>query len=160
MIELLLSIAVTGSILLLISLLLSTLVTARIKNETIAEVEQQGIQALQLMTQTLRNAESITTPTAGNTATALAIAVFAPANSPTVFDLATNALRSKEGAAAAENLTSSRVVASGLNFQNLSRADTPGVVRIEFTLTHVNPEGRNEYDYAKTFFATASLRHP
>jgi len=52
------------------------------------------------------------------------------------------------------------VTVSGLTFQNLSRSATPGTVRIQFTLTHVNPAGRNEYSFAKTFIGSATLRQP
>lgn len=77
-----------------------------------------------------------------------------------VFDLSNGTLRIKDGGGAEVALTNDRVVASDLVFQNLSRAGTPGIVRVQFTLTYVNPSGRNEYDYQSKFVGSASLRQP
>src|SRR3989338_5584522 len=59
LIELLLYISIAGAILLATSIFLSLLLQARIKNQTIAEVDQQGLQVMQLITQTARNAEAL-----------------------------------------------------------------------------------------------------
>lgn len=136
----------------------SMFVESRIKSQAIAEVEQQGLQTMQLITQTIRNAENITSPTTGSSAASLTLDVVTAGDDPTIFDLSGNAIRIKEGVGPNVNLTSARITASNLNFQNLSRASTPGIIRVSFTLTHVNPNGRNEYNYSKTFYASASLR--
>ena len=88
---------------------------------------------MQVITQTGRNATNI--------------------NFTTAFDLSAGTIRQNSIA-----LTNSRIVASNLTFTNLSRAGTPGTIRIQFTLTHINPSGRNEYNYNKTFYGSASLR--
>ena len=160
LIELLLYVGIASSILLVSTLFLQTLLESRVKNQTIAEVEQQGLQVIQIITQTIRNAETITSPTIGSSAASLTLDVIAASDDPTVFDLLGGAIRITEGVGSPIVLTNSRVTASALNFQNLSRADTPGIVRISFTLTHVNPAGRQEYDFEKTFYASASLRQP
>ena len=160
LIELLLYVSITSIMLFVISLFLSTLLESRIKNQTIAEVEQQGLQVMQLITQTARNSEAITSPTIGASASSLTLDVITGANDPTIFDLSGGAIQMKEGAATAVALTNSRVTASALTFQNLSRAGTPGTIRIRFTLTHVNPAGRNEYSFTKTFTGSATLRQP
>jgi type II secretory pathway pseudopilin PulG len=67
------------------------------------------------------------------------------------------AMQIQEGAGAVVPLTNDKVQVSGLTFKNLSRAATPGSVQISFTLSRVNPSGKNEYDYQKTFTATAEL---
>ncbi len=160
LIELLLYVSVASIILLVTSLFLSTLLQSRIKNQTIAEVEQQGLQAIQIMTQTIRNAATINSPGQGATAATLSIDTYTSGNNPTIFDLSSGALRMKEGAGSAIALTNSRVSVSSLTFQNLSRSSTPGIIRIQFTITHVNPSGRNEYNFSKTFTASASLHQP
>ncbi len=133
LIELLLYVSIVGAIVFSFSGFLSLLMQSRVKNQTIAEVEQQGVAVMQLITQTGRNATDI--------------------NFTSTFDLSGGTIRQNSIA-----LTNSRIVASSLTFQNLSRPNTPGTVRIQFTLTHINPSGRNEYDYNKTFYGTASLR--
>ncbi|OGI26058.1 MAG: hypothetical protein A3J76_05640 [Candidatus Moranbacteria bacterium RBG_13_45_13] len=160
LIELLLYVAVASGMLLVISVFLSTLLQSRIKNQTIAEVEQQGQQVMQLITQTARNAEAITSPAPGASASSLTLDVITALNDPTIFDLSSGVIRIQEGSGSAVALTNSRVVASALTFQNLSRAGTPGTVRVQFTLVHANPEGRNEYSFEKTFIGSATLRQP
>ena len=160
LIELLLYVSLSAVILLAVSAFLAMLLQSRIKNQTVAEVEQQGLQVMQLITQTARNAENITLPVQGASATSLTLDVATGVNDPTVVNLAGGAIRITEGTGSPVPLTNSRVTASGLTFQNLSRSATPGVVRIQFTLTHVNPEGRNEYDFSKIFYGSASLRQP
>lgn len=160
LIELLLYVAISSVMLLAISFFLQTLLESRIKNQTIAEVEQQGLQAMQIITQTARNAEAITFPITSTSASSLTLDVLSITNDPTVFDLSNNKIRITEGVSSPVELTNSRVTVSGLTFQNLSRAVTPGTIRIQFTITHVNPAGRNEYSFTKTFTGSATLRQP
>ncbi len=158
LIELLLYVTLTAAMLIAITVFISLFLEARVKNQVIAEVEQQGLQVMHQVTQTVRNAQSITSPAIGSSGASLTMNVVTSGDDPTVFDLSSGAIRIKEGAASAINLTSSRIIASTLNFQNLSRTDTPGVVRVNFTLTHFNAEGRQEYNFEKTFYTSASLR--
>lgn len=158
LIELLLYVSIIGAVILSIAVFLSLLMQSRVKNQIIAEVEQQGIQVMQIITQTGRNAEAITSPALGTSASTLTFDVPTVANDPTTFDLANGAIRITEGAGSPISLTNSQVTASGLTFQNLSRTNTPGTIRIKFTLTSVNPSGRNEYNYSKTFYDSATLR--
>ncbi len=160
LVELLLYTSISAIMLLTISLFFSMILESRIKNQTIAEVEQQGLQIMQIITQTARNAETITSPSQGTSASSLTLDVITASNDPTILDLSGGAIRIKEGAGAVIPLTNSRVTASNLLFQNLSRPNTPGTIRISFVLTHINPENRNEYNFSKIFYASASLRHP
>jgi Tfp pilus assembly protein PilW len=160
MVELLLYVGIASVMLVVISVFLTMLVSSRIKNQTIAEVEQQGLQAMQIITQSLRNADDINEPAFGNDAASLSFKTVTTENDPTIFTLVDGAIQIKEGAGAEVPLTNSRVIVSDLSFSNLSRADTPGTVRIRFTVTHLNFSGRNEYDFSKTFIGSASLRQP
>lgn len=160
LIEMLLYVGLASIILLVTSVFLGMLLESRIKNQTVAEVEGQGIQVMQAVAQTVRNAEAINSPTAGNSANSLSLDVVNVANDPTVFSLSGGQVEIKEGANTAINLTNSRVMVSDLNFENLSRTGTPGNIQISFTITHVNPEGKNTYSYSKSFISSASLRHP
>lgn len=160
LIELLLYVSIASIMFLSISVFLASFLESRIKNQTIAEVEQQGLQVIQSIGQIARNAEAINSPSVGTSASTVSFDVVTGANDPTIFDLSSGAIRITEGAGSAVSLTNSRVTASNLTFYNLSRTGTPGIIRIQFTLTHANPEGRNEYAYAKTFVESASLRQP
>ncbi|PWB39142.1 MAG: hypothetical protein C3F02_00795 [Parcubacteria group bacterium] len=160
LLELLLYVSISALFLFFISIFLSFLLEARVKNQVIAEVEQQGLQAMQTITQTIRNSAIINSPTLGASTASLSLNTYVVVNNPTVFDLSGTALRIKEGSAVAIFLTNSRVQISGLSFQNLSRAGTPGVIAVTFTLTYVNTSGRQEYNYQKTFKTSATLRQP
>ena len=160
LIELLLYIGISSIMLLIISVFLSLLIESRIKNQTVAEVEQQGLQVMEIITQTARNADAINTPTQGTSAPSLSLAVIPPANNPTLFNLSGSVIYITENINTPVALTNTRVIVSGLLFQNLSLAGTPGTIRIQFTLTHINTSGRNEYSFAKTFIGSATLRQP
>lgn len=160
LVELLLYISISAIILLVTSAFLATLLQSRIKNQTIAEVEGQGMQTMQIITQTVRNADTINSPIPGISATSLSINTITAGNNPTIFDLGSGAIQIKEGLATVVPLLNSRIIATNLSFANLSRASTPGTIRIQFTLTHRNPEGRNEYNFSKTFTGSATLRQP
>ncbi len=158
LIELLLYVTLSSAILFVVIAFLSQLLQSRIKNQVMAEVDQQGVQVMQLMTQTIRNAQSITAPTPGISAASLTIATSVTSTTPTVFDLSASAIRITEGASSSIPLTNGRIAATGLTFQNLSRLGTPGVVRIQFTLVYLNPANKVEYQYQQTFIDTAALK--
>lgn len=158
LIELLLYVVILGSLLTAISLYFSTSAESRIKNQSIAEVTQQGAIIMERITYTIRNADSITSPTAGNSAASLTLAMATAGINPTVFDVSSQVIRVSEGGGSAVGLSNSQVQISGLTFTNLTRSGTPGVVRISFTVSRVNNSNRNEYNYQKTFTASASLR--
>ncbi len=130
----------------------------RIKNQTIAEVEQLGEQVMNIITQTIRNSSAINTPAPQTNASSLSLDTYSGTTTPTVFELNSTNLRITEGAAAPINLTGSRLAASAVSFTNVSETGAPGTIRIQFTLIHNNPNGYNEYQYSKTFYGTASLR--
>ena len=161
LVELLLYVSVIGGLLIALSMFFATTVEARIKTQSIMEVDQQGALAMDYMLQTIRNADSVTSPTPPNNSNTLTLVVPTGSLSPTIFDTSgSNALQVKEGVAAAIPLTNNKVAISGLSFTNLTRSGTPGVVRVSFTISRVNTAGRNPYEYQKTFTSTAALRRP
>jgi prepilin-type N-terminal cleavage/methylation domain-containing protein len=158
LIELLLYVAIVGTILVSITSFFGVVTEARVKNKTIAEVNQQGTIALDSMMHTIRTATSITTPAAAGSGASLTLVVPTATLSPTIFNLSGTTLQIKEGAAAAIPLTSPEVQVTSLTFKNLTRSGTNGIVQISMTLTYNNSAGRNEYDYQKTFTSSAEVR--
>ena len=159
LIELLLYISVLSVVLLSLSLFLTFLVSSRIKNQSIGDVNQQGLQVMQLVTQTIRNAKTIDFPTIGATSTSLSMTMFDPFLSPTVFDIASGTVRITEGSNATISLTNSHITVSSFIFQNISStSSTDRVVRISFTIDHNNTNGRNENSFTKSFIGSATLR--
>jgi len=157
LIELLLYVAIIGTLLTAITAFFGIITDARVKNQSITEVDQQGAFIMNTITQTIRNANSITTPAAAGTGATLTLVVPTGGLSPTTFNLSGTTLQITEGAGAAVALSNNDVQASNLSFKNLTRSGTPGIVQVSFTLAHTNPSGRNEYDYTKTFTSSAEV---
>lgn len=158
LIEMLLYIALASILLVVATMFTALILEARIKNQTIAEVEQQGQYIARLITQTIRNAEEVTTPGVGSNSTSLVLDVVAASNDPTTFSLSSGVVRIQEGGSTAVPLSNDRVVVSNLVFYNYAGTNAPGIVRFSFTVTHANPEGRNAYSFTKTFYGSAATR--
>jgi len=158
LVEVILYVGLTATILLGISALIATTLESRVKSQTISEVDSQGLAVMQIIAQSIRNAQAINSPGLGAVSSTLSISMSLPSVNPTIFNLAANTIQITEATGQPIPLTNLRVIASGLNFYNLSRAGTLGTIQIQFNLTYLNPQNRNEYDYSKTFISSASLR--
>lgn len=162
LIELVIYLAIAAFLLLAINSFLKVALETRAKNQTIAEIENQGQAIMSLITQTVRNASSITVPTAGasldNTSLVITDLLGPTSQSPTIFDLNNGKIRIKEGAAAAIELNNTLINATNLSFYNVSRTGTYGALKIQFTLTHVNQSKGKAYRYSRTFYGSATLR--
>ncbi len=159
LIELIISLGTISILLTLATTFFFTLTISRIKNQTITEVEQQGAQVMQLIVHTIRNAEAINTPIKNISSSSLSLDVTDVIDDPTVFNLENNIIHITEGSNFPVQLTNTRIVASDLSFYNLSRNTTGGTIHIEFTLTHINQSGRNEYNYTKLFYGGATAHN-
>lgn len=158
LIELLLYIVIISVLLGALSAFFGLTLDARVKNETINEVDQQGNFVLDTIAQTVRNATSISAPAPGASSNTLSVIVPSGGLSPTVFSPNGSAVSMAEGTNPANNITSSLMTVNNLTFKNISRPGTSGIVQISFTILRVNPSGRNEYDYSKTFTTSVAIR--
>lgn len=159
LIELLLYVALLGTLLTTVTYFFGTATSARIKNQSIQEVNDQGVFVMEHLTQTIHNATAVTVPATGSSGSSLTLTVPTAGLSPTVFSGSGTpaAIQIKEGAATAVPLTSNKVQISSLTFKNLSRAGTPGSVQVSFVLSRVNPSNITELEYQKTFTGTAEV---
>src|SRR5438876_9342308 len=87
LIELLVYVAIIGTLLTGVVFFFGTVVDSRVKNQSILEVNDQGVALMDYLTQTLHNATSITAPITGTAATSLTLVVPTGSLSPTVFGL-------------------------------------------------------------------------
>lgn len=158
LIELLLYTGLLAVILSIVSYFLFTSTSAKVKNRTISETEQQGEAAMTIITQAIRNSASINSPATGTNSATLLINVADGTKNPTIFSLSSGTIKSQEGANPTVDLTTSKVVVSNLLFENLSRPSTPGIIKISFTIAYNAPNNRNEYQYSKVFYNSASRR--
>jgi Tfp pilus assembly protein PilW len=132
LIEIILYISLSGIILFTTAVTFISVLDARTKNQTIAIVDQEGAKAMSIITQTVRNANAINSPTAGNSASTLSVNT--GSSDPKVFTLTNGAITMQEGGGEAVALTSSLVTISNLNFRNLSGTSSPGNVDVTFTV--------------------------
>lgn len=157
LIELLLYVGLLSILLFSTSAFLSILLESRVKNQTMAEVEQQGVQLMQILTQHIRNASAITVPALGASSSTLVLQVLAP-NNPTVFDISSSTLRIQQGGGNTIYLTNDRITVSEISFLNSAQTGTSGAVRIQFVLTAFRSSVKQEYAYTQTFVGGATIR--
>lgn len=138
LIETLLYVALAAIVLFVLASFIITTLEARVKTQTIATVDQEGNQAMNIILQTVRNATVINSPAAGASSTALSVNTGVVGNDPTVFALSSGAITMTEGSNPAVPLTSNLVIISNLVFRNLSKPSTPGNVDVTFTVEHVH----------------------
>jgi Tfp pilus assembly protein PilW len=158
LIELLLYIALTSGLLIVTVTFYAVVSDARVKTQAATEVDQQGSFLMSYLTQTIRNATSISTPSSATSGSSLTLVVPTGSLSPTTFALNGTTLQVTEGTGAAVALSNSNVQVSGLTFTNLTRTGTNGMVRVSFTLARTNTAGRSEYSYQQTFTDSAEVR--
>lgn len=159
LVEMVLYVSLCSVILLSLSTFMASLLDSRVRSQSIAEVNQQGAQAMHMMTQTIRNGRSVTSPSIGTSSSSLVVITGNALLNPTIFNTASGTLFIKEGSDASIALTNHRVAVSGLLFQNVSSSSsTEKIIRMSFVLDYINTSGRGEYSYTKTFTGSATLR--
>ena len=154
LIELMLYISIMGILMAAISSFIYSNKTIGDRNEAISEVETQGNEIVNIISQTIRNSASVTGLALGATATQLTVVD----NGVTIiFNLTSGKVTIKRGAAAAVNLNTDQVVVSNLSFKNFGNA-TKGSINFQFDAAYLNLGGREELNYTKTFSGSGSLR--
>lgn len=156
--EVLIYIAIASILMLGLSSFMISISETREKSKIIEEVESQGFKTLELISRSIRLADSVSLPLVGNSSNQLSLAMPEPSQDPIVFSLNSGKIRISEAGGAAQDLNSSLVSVSNLYFENLSRPATPGVIKISFTVTHQNNSGKQVFDYQKVFETSVSLR--
>jgi Tfp pilus assembly protein PilW len=157
LIELIIYISILSIVLLSMTVFLVSNKKMEGRYKAMTEVEIQGAEIMRLVTQAIRNAQSVGSPAIGTNGPSLSLVVSAPAKNPTVFDLAGGKVRMKEGSASATDLNSGQVSISNLNFKNMSSANAPGSIRVSFDVSYANPGHRAELNYSKKYVDSASI---
>lgn len=158
LIEFIVYIGIVGIILLAASVIGLNILFGKAKLAAIEEVSQNARYASERISERVRNAQAINSPSIGTTAPLLSLAMADAAKNPTIFDLSRGIVRIKEGSESAVDITSNEVSVTNIQFLNISYASTPGTVRVQMTVQYNNPSGRKEYEFQKTFYTTANIR--
>ena len=158
LIELLLYVSIVGTLLIAVTGFLALSTEARVKNQSISEVNQQGIAVMNMMMQAIRNSTGVTLPATGATGSVLTVTMPTAGISPTVFDLNGSTLQIKEGTGSTIPLTNNKVQVAAFTVKNLTRTGGYANIQISLTLARVNTSNRNEYDFQKTFVNSAEVQ--
>jgi type II secretory pathway pseudopilin PulG len=158
LIELLLYVAMIAILLSAVTAFLGLATDARVKGQTISEVNEQGTAAIEYVSQTIRNATAISSPAAASSSSTLTLTVPTASLNPTIFNVTSGVLQVKEGTGSTVSLTDSKVQVVSFTVTNLTRSGTSGIVQVSLTLARNNSTGRNEYDYQRTFTTSAGIR--
>lgn len=154
--ELLLYISSAALFLFILSLLLSSMISARIKHQTIQEVENTGVQIMMQLTHAIRNADAVNSPASGVESDELSLSNADNNLNPIIFNTADGELHIKEAGNAPVALHDTEVAISDMHFQNTSYEGTPEIISFQFTLSKTG--GRQEFNYSRTFYGSAALR--
>lgn len=157
LIEFLLYIGILTVVLALACGFLWNIIFGTIKATSHQEVQENGRFILTKMTQEIKKASGVNSPLGGATSTVLSLAMANASLDPTVFDLVDGKLRITSGAHGPYELNSDQVTVNNFQFTDLSYSGTPGTIRVEMTVSHINPDGRIEYEASADFRSTISL---
>jgi prepilin-type N-terminal cleavage/methylation domain-containing protein len=114
---------------------LNLMTTSRINNQITLEINNQGNDLIRIITQSIRNADSINSPSISNTSSSLELLTSNPTTSTTVFSESGGILYMTEGTESPIALNNNNVNISNLVFSNLSRSGTSGSIQVRFTLS-------------------------
>lgn len=128
------------------------------RNQAMAEVDQGASEIMEIMTQLIRNANSINFPTEGSSSNSLSINTENSSDNPTVFELSGTNLIIKEGGNEGVDLNSDKVEIVNLNFKNMGNAGGKASIAIQFEMNYSDAGTREEFNYSKFFYEAASLR--
>lgn len=159
LIEFLLYFTLSGVVVYAMSLFLYNLLELRTKNYVITEVEQQAQHVMYFVTNAVRNSKSIVSPSEGTSSDSLVLESYDAGKDPTTIDVSDGVIRVCEGTSCTPiNLMATNVTASDVSFGNVSRADTPGSIQIQYTLSFAGAQDRQEFIYSKTYQGSATVR--
>ncbi len=120
----------------------------RADNNIRLEVEQNGLIISQIISQEIRNAQSIIHPGLNQSDDYLLLESYESQRSPIIISLNNNQILCSEGASFSDNLSSTRVEVSNLVFQNQTENNV-NVVNFSFEISYKN--------FSKEFFSSANL---
>lgn len=155
LIEMLIYIAIVSVFLITLINFSWDVINSKVKNTTTGETTDNTHIIIEKIGIAARNASSIDTPELSQTSQILVLNN--PGGSQTTFDLSNGRLRINEGSGYFY-LTSSKVNIENLEFINLSQTGTEGNIRIKMTVSHNNPENKQEYNAIQNIDTSFSLR--
>lgn len=159
LLEIVLYLSVAAAVLYAASLLYSTAALSEVRNHARVEVEESAGHTLRTLTQAIRNAESVTTPASLASGESLVLVMSEAAENPTTITLVGGVVLLQEGSGSPVPLSSSEEVEVGeLQFSNRSETSVSDSIQIEFSMSYRSLSDRSEFEYAETYYGTATTR--
>jgi type II secretory pathway pseudopilin PulG len=155
LIEAVVYVAILGMFIFSFVTFMNMITYSRVNNQVVLETNNQGNQIVKIITQSIRNAVSVNSPSEGSVSNSLSLET--NTNNPVVFYENSGTLYVTEGSNPAVALTNNSVSISNLTFANLSQTLTSDSVQIRFTLTSTN-QNANITSNPVNFYGSASIR--
>lgn len=159
LIELIIYITILAGILSLLFNFGWEIIHGDIKSQSIREVQQNSRFVMGKITENILGSIGINNPSDGNSDNFLSLEMEDTDLNPMVFRLSDGRLTITQGGNGPYDLTSSRVVATDLEFINISYENTPGTIKIKMNIEYLNPNNLNQYESSLYTEETVSLRH-
>ncbi len=157
LIEILIYIAIIGLMIGAFASFVLAVNNSRSKNYVVSEVQANTRVVLDILSQKIHSADTVLTPSAGNSAGSLVLDMPDPEPDLT-FQVQNGVLSLKPQGGGATNITGKAVNVSYLNFTNLAGLGEKDNIRIQMTIEFRNPESK-EYEYSQTIETAVSRRH-
>jgi type II secretory pathway pseudopilin PulG len=125
---------------------------ARIRQRSVAELEQSGTALLETMTKNIRRAEKVLAPATNTTGSILSLQMAGNGEFPTIFALNPLGNLTHVQKTSTSGLLTSRVTISKLSFRNVSDTNVTYSFDLTITVPTVVPQ-----PYVRTFGATVTL---
>ncbi|XOU94295.1 MAG: PilW family protein [Candidatus Kerfeldbacteria bacterium] len=159
MIETLVYLALVSGILLAATSFAWNIINNRTKAFSIQEVEQNGRFITQKIAGVIKEANAITFPLVGNTASNLDLEMNDGGTQTISINLNGDDLEWQEDAGPTVLLNSNQVRITSMDFVNMSSTNNRTQnIKLVMIIEHVNPAGRTEYEFTEDFETTIELR--
>jgi len=156
LIEVLLYTMITGFFVTTISLFAWSAISAKDKNDSIAKVNDSTQIVIEEITKSIRNADSVIIPANQGESSDTLTLHYA--------DGTVRTFTVTEGKVIMQHLSDSYKISSdqttinSLNFQNISRPSTPGIIQIQLKISRTNPNNIQDFSAENEITISESLR--
>ncbi len=158
LVEVLLYMALLSGMIFAIGGVVREMFTARNKQQSVIEVENEAMMVMQLLKRDLKDAQSISAPAPGATGNTLTYARTGTPAYNRSYSLNGGVLQQTTTPGSTTLLTSNRVVLSNLSFRRVAVSTTLSVVNVSFTASYSNPGGRNDLSYQRNYATSIVIR--
>lgn len=158
LIELIIYIGIVAAVLLVAFNFGWEIIYGNVKSQAWREVQQNNRLAMEKISRSILDADEINNPTPGNSSNSLSLTMQDLSLSPTVFQVINDKLTITQAGSGPYELTNDRSKVTNLQFTNVSYVRTPGAIRVQITIEHVNPNNLSQYEASLGTEITISLR--